>query len=79
MFGSVRERFGTVNCMISDIYCSYGFLRVLNVNLFLFCRLKCLSILQLIDGGKVNVQDVALEISISPDSLTETISVIHHR
>ena len=31
----------------------------------------------MIDRGKVNVQDVALEIGISPDSLTATLAVMH--
>ena len=32
--------------------------------------------MQLIDRGKVNVKDVALEIGLSPDSLTATLDVI---
>lgn len=32
--------------------------------------------MQLIDRGKVNVKDVALEIGISPDSLNTTLAVM---
>lgn len=33
-------------------------------------------VLQLIDRGKVNVKDVALDIGVSPDSLAATLAVM---
>lgn len=35
-----------------------------------------MSMLQLIDRGKVHVKDLALEIGISPDSLNATLAVM---
>ena len=49
------------------------FLKLCNVDCFLSYNLQ---IMQLIDRGKVNVKDVALEIGLSPDSLSATLDVI---
>lgn len=37
----------------------------------------CLSIMQLIDRGKVNVKEIASDIGISPDLLNTTLAVIN--
>lgn len=42
-----------------------------------FFLVFCPLFLQLIDRGKTSVKDVALDIGISPDSLTATLAVIH--